>query len=180
MKTLAIALMFVLLSIGTAIAHHGWAGYSDEEFEISGTVATPVKLAGAHGTMQIKVDNQVWDITLAPPAARAGCGSYRIDNPGWRDSDDPRASSSRSEAVRGENGARDVQREALQRLSRSEIVRDRLVLLEQSALGRVHADLQPLDLPGCQLAAYFRHRRAVRRGDDHRPAPDGSVAAHLR
>ena len=74
MKTLAIALMFVLLSIGTTIAHHGWAGYSDQEFEISGTVATPVKLAGAHGTMQIKVDNQVWDITLAPPARVQGAG----------------------------------------------------------------------------------------------------------
>ena len=74
MKTLAIALMFVLLSIGSTIAHHGWAGYSDEEFEISGTVATPVKLAGAHGTMQIKVDNQVWDITLAPPARVQGAG----------------------------------------------------------------------------------------------------------
>ena len=74
MKTLVVALMFALLSIVSTIAHHGWAGYADEEFEISGTVATPVKLAGAHGTMQIKVDNQVWDVTLAPPARVQGTG----------------------------------------------------------------------------------------------------------
>src|SRR5688572_18378991 len=68
MKTLAALVMFVMIAAVPAIAHHGWAGYLEEEFEITGTVETPVKLVGAHGTMQIRVDGQVWDITLAPPA----------------------------------------------------------------------------------------------------------------
>src|SRR5262245_5086384 len=67
MKRLAALLAFVMIAVVPAVAHHGWAGYSDQEFEITGTVETPVKLAGPHGTMQIKVDGQIWDITLAPP-----------------------------------------------------------------------------------------------------------------
>jgi uncharacterized protein DUF6152 len=50
----------------SAAAHHGWAGNSDEEFEISGTVSSPLTLVGPHATMKIKAtDGQVWDLTLA-------------------------------------------------------------------------------------------------------------------
>ena len=50
----------------SASAHHGWAGNGDEEFEISGTVSSPVNLVGPHATMKIKAsDGQVWDLTLA-------------------------------------------------------------------------------------------------------------------
>ena len=56
------------------LAHHGWSGYSEKEFEISGTVEKPVSLAGPHATMKIKVENQVWDITLAPPPRTAEAG----------------------------------------------------------------------------------------------------------
>ena len=58
-----------------ALAHHGWGGNSDEEFEISGTVETAVSLAGPHATMKIKAaDGHVWDLTLAPPARTAQAG----------------------------------------------------------------------------------------------------------
>src|SRR6266852_844749 len=58
-----------------ALAHHGWAGNSDEEFEITGVVDTPVSLAGPHATMKIKAaDGHVWDLTLAPPARTADAG----------------------------------------------------------------------------------------------------------
>jgi len=68
MRNLTALLMLVMIAGVPTVAHHGWAGYSDQEFEITGTVETPVKLAGPHGTMQIKTaDGQVWDITLAPP-----------------------------------------------------------------------------------------------------------------
>lgn len=56
------------------LAHHGWAGYAQEEFEITGTLEGPVTLAGPHATMKIKVDNQVWDVTLAPPSRTSGAG----------------------------------------------------------------------------------------------------------
>lgn len=58
-----------------ALAHHGWAGNSNEEFEISGTVETGVSLAGPHATMKIKsADGQIWDLTLAPPARTRSAG----------------------------------------------------------------------------------------------------------
>ena len=64
-NTLIVACALALLPLSAA-AHHGWAGNSDEEFEISGTVATPVSLVGPHATMKIKAsDGQVWDLTLA-------------------------------------------------------------------------------------------------------------------
>ena len=55
-------------------AHHGWGGNESEEFEITGTVHTGVSLAGPHGTMQLMVEGQVWDVTLAPPARTSRAG----------------------------------------------------------------------------------------------------------
>lgn len=50
-----------------AAAHHGWAGNTAGDIEVSGTVVKGVKLAGAHGSMQIEdAEGQLWDITLAP------------------------------------------------------------------------------------------------------------------
>jgi len=58
-----------------ALAHHGWGGNQDEEFELAGTVVTPLSLAGPHATMQIRAsDGQVWDLTLAPPARTERAG----------------------------------------------------------------------------------------------------------
>jgi len=56
-----------LVSTLPAAAHHGWSGQGDEEFQLSGTLASPVSLAGPHATMKVRDDKgQVWDITLAP------------------------------------------------------------------------------------------------------------------
>jgi hypothetical protein len=58
-----------------ALAHHGWAGNQDTEFDLSGTVTTGVSLAGPHATMKIKDEKgQVWDLTLAPSARTSGAG----------------------------------------------------------------------------------------------------------
>ena len=57
----------VVLS-GPALAHHGWAGNAEDHSELTGTLESPVSLAGPHATMKIRVNSQVWDITLAPPA----------------------------------------------------------------------------------------------------------------
>jgi hypothetical protein len=69
-----IAAALVAMTVPAA-AHHGWAGQGEEEFQLSGTLAAPVSLAGPHGTMKVKDEaGQVWDITLAPGARveRAG------------------------------------------------------------------------------------------------------------
>ena len=57
-----------------AFAHHGWGGNSDQQSELTGTLEVPVSLAGPHATMKIRVDGQVWDITLAPSNRTANAG----------------------------------------------------------------------------------------------------------
>lgn len=57
-----------------AFSHHGWSGSGEEQFELTGTVETAVSLAGPHATMKIRVANQLWDITLAPPARTERAG----------------------------------------------------------------------------------------------------------
>jgi hypothetical protein len=57
-----------------AFAHHGWGGNSDQQSELTGTLETPVSLAGPHATMKIRVEGQVWDITLAPSNRTASAG----------------------------------------------------------------------------------------------------------
>ena len=66
--------VIVLALAAPVSAHHGWAGQDTKEFELTGTVETPLSLAGPHGTMKIRAEGQVWEVTLAPPARveRAG------------------------------------------------------------------------------------------------------------
>jgi hypothetical protein len=70
---LAIVLAAAVSAVPAA-AHHGWGGNSEQESELTGTVETPVSLAGPHATMKIRVNGQVWDITLAPSNRTAGAG----------------------------------------------------------------------------------------------------------
>jgi hypothetical protein len=72
--TSALAAIALTIAPPAALAHHGWAGNSTEEFEITGTVEKAVSLAGPHATMQIKADGKVWDLTLAPPARTEKAG----------------------------------------------------------------------------------------------------------
>lgn len=69
----AIALMAVAMAAPVS-AHHGWSEYQDEQFEITGTLATPVSLAGPHATAQIRVDDELWDLVFAPSSRTAEAG----------------------------------------------------------------------------------------------------------
>ena len=72
--TLFLAVLALMLPLSAA-AHHGWAGNGDGEFEITGTLASPVGLVGPHATMKIKAkDGQVWDLTLASPPQTKSAG----------------------------------------------------------------------------------------------------------
>ena len=64
----------VLFSADRLDAHHGWAGYLSEEFELSGTLETPVSLGNPHATMKVRVADRTWDVVLAPPARTARAG----------------------------------------------------------------------------------------------------------
>lgn len=68
------ALTAFVMSALPAAAHHGWAGNSPEEFELTGTVEQAVSLAGPHATMKIRAQGQVWDLTLAPPPRTKAAG----------------------------------------------------------------------------------------------------------
>jgi len=57
-----------------AYAHHGWGGQEEAVTSLTGTVVEGVSLAGPHATMKIKVGNDVWDLTLAPPARTERAG----------------------------------------------------------------------------------------------------------
>lgn len=73
--TIPVAVVFAALVLASPVgAHHGWEDYQDAQFEITGTLVTPISLAGPHATTQIRVDEQVWDVVLAPSprTARAG------------------------------------------------------------------------------------------------------------
>jgi hypothetical protein len=69
----AIVLMAVAMAAPVS-AHHGWSEYQDEQFEITGTLETPVSLAGPHATTQVRVDDELWDIVLAPSTRTAAAG----------------------------------------------------------------------------------------------------------
>jgi hypothetical protein len=73
----------VLMAVALAppvSAHHGWGAYQEEQFEITGTLETPISLVGSHATTKIRVNESVWDVVLAPPARteRAGLNEDTI------------------------------------------------------------------------------------------------------
>ena len=69
-----VGILAISFLVVPAFAHHGWAGNSDEEFDLTGTVERGVSLAGPHATMQVRADGKVWDLTLAPPARTERAG----------------------------------------------------------------------------------------------------------
>jgi len=73
--SIGLALLVLSLPAIPALAHHGWGGNEDAEFELTGVLVTAVSLAGPHATMQIKdKDGKVWDVTLAPAARTERAG----------------------------------------------------------------------------------------------------------
>jgi len=80
MKLLSGFAALAMLAASPAFAHHGWSGQEEKITALTGTVVQSVNLSGPHGAMKIKVGNQVWDITLAPPfrTSRAGLTEGKI------------------------------------------------------------------------------------------------------
>jgi hypothetical protein len=72
--SLYVALVMLVFSAVPVSAHHGWGGNVDQESDLTGIVEQGVSLSGPHATMKLRVDNKVWDITLAPPPATQRAG----------------------------------------------------------------------------------------------------------
>jgi hypothetical protein len=63
----ALVTTLALFSAASLAAHHGWSGYGDTDFQITGTVAQAVSTSGPHATLKIRAaDGQVWNVVLAP------------------------------------------------------------------------------------------------------------------
>ena len=74
MTKLLRAIPVALLMSTPAFAHHGWGGQEEQVTSLTGTVVQGVSLAGPHATMKLKVGDDVWDLTLAPPARAERAG----------------------------------------------------------------------------------------------------------
>jgi len=72
LRLLAAALATMAIGAPSA-AHHGWAGYEDAEFSLTGVVES-ANLGGPHGLLRVRARGGVWDVVLAPPTRiqRAG------------------------------------------------------------------------------------------------------------
>lgn len=53
--------------VGSALAHHGWTGYSDEIQKLSGTIEG-ASYSNPHGSIQLKTGDKTWEVVLAPPS----------------------------------------------------------------------------------------------------------------
>jgi hypothetical protein len=59
--------------VGTALAHHGWSGYSDEIQKLSGTIEQ-ASYTNPHGAIQLKTADKTWEVVLAPPSRMTSRG----------------------------------------------------------------------------------------------------------
>ena len=71
---LVTAALLLSIAVMPLSAHHGWSGQQSQESSVTGVVVEPVSLAGPHARMKIRVDQQVWDVTLAPSNRTSGAG----------------------------------------------------------------------------------------------------------
>lgn len=63
---LAVGILFAGLHGGGAVAHHGWAWATDEQFEITGTI-TEVQLGNPHGELTLEADGEEWTAEIGQP-----------------------------------------------------------------------------------------------------------------
>ena len=59
--------------VGTALAHHGWTGYTEEIQKLSGTIEQS-SYSNPHGSIQLKTADKTWEVVLAPPSRMTSRG----------------------------------------------------------------------------------------------------------
>ena len=74
MKLRLAALAIAAAALATpSAAHHGWEGYLDSDFTLTGTIQS-ANLGGPHGRMQIRSGRALWNVVLAPPTRNQRAG----------------------------------------------------------------------------------------------------------
>ena len=68
----AAAILFGALS-ASAVAHHGWGGYTRADFTLTGTIVA-THLGNPHDRLTVEVNGQMWNVVMSPPdrSRRAG------------------------------------------------------------------------------------------------------------
>lgn len=72
-RAAVVALLATTTAAGTALAHHGWSGYRDDPFALTGVVEQ-IELGHPHGHLMVRTDDGLWDVVLGPPARNRRAG----------------------------------------------------------------------------------------------------------
>ncbi|HZA66885.1 MAG TPA: DUF6152 family protein [Geminicoccaceae bacterium] len=65
--------LVLILMTAKAFAHHGWSGYTEDDFILTGVVEE-VELGNPHGHLMVRSDGGVWNVVLGPPARNRRAG----------------------------------------------------------------------------------------------------------
>jgi hypothetical protein len=67
----------LLLAPTSAVAHHGWSGYDEEQsLELKGVIRRST-YEQPHGTVKLEVEKKTWHVVLAPPTRMKSRGLER-------------------------------------------------------------------------------------------------------
>jgi Family of unknown function (DUF6152) len=74
MRAITFVSAFALLT-GAAFAHHGWGSYdAAKPVTVTGPIVTS-KFENPHATIEVKGDDKVWTVTLAPTSRMSSRGA---------------------------------------------------------------------------------------------------------
>ena len=72
-RAAAALVLTVALGAPGALAHHGWSGYLDDDFVLTGVVEE-ISLGNPHGHLTVRSEGEIWDVVLGPPARNERAG----------------------------------------------------------------------------------------------------------
>ena len=78
-KTSALSLgIFAVTLSGTALAHHGWSTYTDNDFSLTGVIVEK-DFGNPHDRLTIEADGRQWNVVLSTPS-RSRRADFNDDN----------------------------------------------------------------------------------------------------
>ena len=72
-RSMLVGAALLALSLGPAMAHHGWSWTEDGFFELTGLVKA-VYVGNPHATLDLDVEGEIWRVELAPPGPTMAAG----------------------------------------------------------------------------------------------------------
>lgn len=78
-RALGAAVVATVALTGVALAHHGWSSYDAEKVMKPTAQVEQSSWASPHGAIVITIDNQKWDVVLAPVTRMENRGLVQDD-----------------------------------------------------------------------------------------------------